>query len=532
MHFFLLPILLVASFCFGAAEPLLKKHNSRPLNAESNLEALDPWETPIAGFFIRNHHEVPDLDPETFVLEIDGLVDKPLKLSLKDLASFKETSLHAVLQCSGNGRALQNPRVSGIQWEKGAVGNAEWTGISLKDVLAKARPKPNARFIRVEGMDKPAMPKVPAFVRSIPIGKAMEADTLLATKMNREPMPLLHGGPLRLVLPRWYGQNWMKWVSHITLTENEDPGFYMKKGYRVPKTPVKPWQKWDSATGNTIDQLRVQSFIVYPRAGATVPVGDLEIVGKTFSGAGAIKSVIVSVDNGRHWLPAKVEDAHADGGWQEFRATMKLPGAGKFTVVAKATDATGASQPLVADWNPGGYLYNAVDRVPVTASKKFVAYQASLLHEKCLTCHTVEMIDEQSLSREAWGKVIDKMVGFGLDIAPEEKTALVAYLADRPVRSELAKADYGTESSVYRATSKAGDAKKGGEIFAANCKECHGEKGQGDIGPRIVGRFVPEGVYWNVVMHGKNRMPGFGEVLGREALGDVRAYLLKAKSVR
>jgi DMSO/TMAO reductase YedYZ molybdopterin-dependent catalytic subunit len=205
----------------------LRRHNARPLDAESDLSMLVPWETPIEGFFIRNHNEIPVVDTERWILVIDGLVNKPLTLTLKDLRAFPNKSLHAVLEISGNGRASFQPKVPGVQWENGAVGNAEWTGVALADVLERAGVKPEARYLRVEGADKPALPSLPAFIRSVPIARAMEKDSLLAWDMNRQPMPVLHGGPLRLVLPRWYGESWMKFVTNspTTCRRNRSPIF-------------------------------------------------------------------------------------------------------------------------------------------------------------------------------------------------------------------------------------------------------------------------------------------------------------------
>ncbi|HVE14545.1 MAG TPA: sulfite oxidase, partial [Elusimicrobiota bacterium] len=338
-----------------AQDELLKERNARPLDAEGTLQALEPWETPISGFFIRSHHEIPLVDPSTWTLEIDGLVDKPLKLTLKDLKRYPKRSLHAVLECSGNGRGLLNPGASGVPWEKGAVGNAEWSGASLAELLRKAGIKPKAKFARVSGMDAPPLPGTPAFVRSIPVEKLLKEDTVLAWEMNRETLPLLHGGPVRLVLPDWYGQNWIKWVSHITLTEEEDPGFYMKKAYRMP-------------SGETPQTLRVQSLITRPFPDERVPPGELEVRGKAFSGAGAIAKVELSADGGKTWVEAKVEPRHADGGWQDFAGTIAAK-EGPLAVLSRATDAAGDVQPMESQPNPGGYLRNGVDSVACSVDK-------------------------------------------------------------------------------------------------------------------------------------------------------------------
>ena len=173
--------------CFAKvsySESQLMLHSPRPLQAESSNEALIPWETPIDGFFVRTHHPVPAVDFDSWTLVIDGLVDRPLKLSVKDLQAMTQKSEHAVLECAGNGRGLQTPRVGGLQWGRGAMGNAEWGGVALSDILNKAGIKAAAKFIRVEGADKPAYPKVPGFVRSITDNRNMLARKCFAVSQN------------------------------------------------------------------------------------------------------------------------------------------------------------------------------------------------------------------------------------------------------------------------------------------------------------------------------------------------------------
>lgn len=509
--------LLLVLVCAPArsAEPL-KRHNSRPLQAETDVSALETWETPITAFFVRSHHEVPIVDPDSYELVIDGLVEKPLKLSLKELQRLPEKSLHAVLECSGNGRAQHKPKPGGVPWEKGAVGNAEWTGTSLADLLAKARPKPEARFARVEGADKPAMPGVPPFVRSVPIAKLRDAGTLLAWKMNREPMPLLHGGPLRLILPNWYGQNWIKWVTHITLSAEEDQGFYMKKAYRMPG-------------GTTPEALLVQSIIVSPRNEDLVAIGDIALGGKAFSGSGTITQVEYSIDNAKTWKPATVEAPHADGGWQEFKATIAVKKPGTLTVLTRATDSAGNRQPIEPVYNPGGYLKNWVDRVSVKVVKQRPAVaDASAVQDKCLTCHTMEMIAIQRLSPEAWEKTVAKMETFGVKLTPDERRAVLKYVTqfspDLPPASP-ARTTYASESALVAHESGEASPSRGEKLYAANCASCHGAEAEGKQGPRLRGRVVTDANFWSSVVYGRNSMPAFGETLTRSQVADLRSFL-------
>jgi DMSO/TMAO reductase YedYZ molybdopterin-dependent catalytic subunit/mono/diheme cytochrome c family protein len=526
----LLCIFSVVSFGLLWATPALIKQNTRPLQAESNLDALDPWETPIASFFIRSHHGVPTL-PEKWEVEIDGLVENPTKIDLKSLQEMPQKKFHAVLECSGNGRGFHFPKVSGLQWEKGAVGNGEWTGVPFQEILKLVKPKPNAKYARFEGADLPALPTVPAFIRSIPVDKLMAPDTLLALKMNRDPLPLLHGGPVRLVVPNWYAHNWIKWVKKITFQENEDSGFFMKKGYRMPKTPVKPGEKWDSATGVPVTTIRVQSFILHPRSEEEVPLGKVQVLGKTFSGTGTISKVEISIDKGKHWTQAKLEEPHADGGWQEFEALVDIKKTGKALVMARATDTAGNVQPLVGEWNPSGYLWNAVDKVAFQVTKKTSPklIGESIAEERCLTCHTKSLLSVQELSKEGWEKVLGKMETFGVKLTPEEKTSLVEYFVKRgPQPKQVEIVDYNKESEIHETRGRGqGDASKGEKLFATNCASCHGEKAEGKIGPTLRGRHVPENYFYEVVIKGIRSMPAFEDSLSQAQARDIREYLLQ-----
>ena len=525
--FLILPLL---GSCLLWATPALIKQNNRPLQAESNLDALDPWETPIASFFIRSHHGVPII-AEKWEIEIDGLVENSIKIDLKALQNMPQKTFHAVLECSGNGRGVQFPKVSGIQWEKGAVGNAEWTGVSLNEVLKSVGIKPNAKFARIEGADLPAFPTVPRFIRSIPIEKMMMSDTLLALKMNREPLPVLHGGPVRLVVPNWYAHSWIKWVKKISFIETEDPGFFMKKGYRMPKNSVKPGENWDSATGVPITTIRVQSYILHPRDHEKVVLGPFKVTGKTFSGSGKISKVEISIDQGKHWFLAKLEAPRVEGGWQEFEAWVDLKKTGKVVVMSRATDTAGNVQPFIADWNPSGYLWNAVDKVPFEIVKKIIPKLAgeSIAEEKCLTCHSKSLLSVQELSKKGWEKVLEKMETFGVKLDVEEKLALVDYFLKRGPQVKLLEIiDYNKESEIYETRGQGQrDASKGQKLFVTHCASCHGDKAEGKTGPTLKGRHVPESYFYETVLKGIRSMPAFEETLSKNQATDIREYLLQ-----
>ena len=406
------------------ASESLYEHSSNPLQAESKPETLESWETPVSGFFVRSHFGVPSQDDSEWTLIVDGLVKTPLKLSLTDLQKMSQKSFYAVLECSGNGRGYQTPQAPGVQWKKGAVGNAEWTGALMQEVLARAGVQANAHFARVEGADKPIFPSIPRFIRSIPLEKFSSPDTLIALKMNREPLIRIHGGPLRLILPGWYGENWIKWLTHITLTEKEDSGYFMKKAYRVPKTSVNPSSHWDSSTGLPIHQLPVQSLITYPLDHQTVATRTLQIRGKAFSGAGAITQVELSDNHGKDWKSCDLKPPRPTGGWQEFECSIQINQTHRVTLMSRATDSSGAKQPLAHTWNPGGYIRNAVDSVTLTIPEK----GELVLNQRCLICHASELIKSQRLNVVQWEGVVKKMEGFGVQLSPLERKDLLNYL--------------------------------------------------------------------------------------------------------
>ena len=188
--------------------PGLMTRVTRPFDAETRVKEFDSYFTPNDRFFVRSHFGPPppeQITEKVWRLHVKGLVDQPLELTMEDLAKFDRVSVTAVVQCSGNGRAFHRPRAAGVQWERGAVGNAKWTGVRLRDVLSHVGVQPSARHLQMLGADRPVSAMTPLFLRSIPIEKAMHPDTLLATHMNGEPLPLLHGAPLRLITPGWMG---------------------------------------------------------------------------------------------------------------------------------------------------------------------------------------------------------------------------------------------------------------------------------------------------------------------------------------
>ena len=331
----------------------------RPLDlATPEIDLALPF-TPNDLFFVRSHHGPPPLARAGWSLQIDGLADRPLRLSLAELRSFEPVTLPAVLQCSGNGRAFFSPRVPGAQWRRGAVGQARWTGARLADILARAGAGTGgpARHVTLRGADEPPLSTTPRFVRSIPLARALDPSTLVAYAMNGEPLPHLHGAPARLVVPGWVGDDWVKWLQRVTLTDQEDSGFYMATAYRLPAP---------GGTGTeAMTEMPVKSVVARPLDGATVGVGRHEATGVAFSGGARIERVELSLDEGRSWTRAELDGPDAPGAWRVWRGSWTARAPGALTLWARATDARGGTQPARTPWNRSGYLWNAVDAVRV-----------------------------------------------------------------------------------------------------------------------------------------------------------------------
>ncbi|WP_165252678.1 sulfite oxidase [Paludisphaera soli] len=341
----------------------------RPLNLESPSAALDSFLTPNDAFFVRSHHGAPAVGLRPWEVVVEGLVDRPLKLSLAELGAMEPTTVPAVLQCAGNGRGLFRPRMPGLVWERGAVGHAEWSGVRLAALLEKAGVKPEAAHLHFIGGDVPPTTKAPPFIRSIPLARAQADDVLIALKMNGEPLPVLHGGPARLVVPGWGGNAWIKWVRRIVVSAEEAQTFYMQTGYRIPREPVPPGQTPDPKSLVPVEWMNVKSLITSPDLGATAPLGPIEVRGVAWTGEGHVVKVEVSTVEDPTWREAELLDEPRQGSWRRFKIAWTPPAAGSYTLQARATDSKSQVQPEVPPWNKSGYLWNGYDRVPCVVSR-------------------------------------------------------------------------------------------------------------------------------------------------------------------
>ncbi len=339
--------------------------SARPLNLEMPIGLLDSWITPTPLHFVRNHYDVPMVSLEDWRLRVDGVVEHPLALTLDDLRRLPMVEEVVTLECAGNGRSFFDPKVPGAQWQRGAVGTARYRGVRLADVLERAGVRPTGKHVLFDGADQPPVPTAPDFARSIPVEKAMNPDTLLAFEMNGEPLPAMHGFPLRAIVPGWIGSTNAKWLVRITVLEQEHDGHFMVKGYRSPRAPVAPGEKVDPGDMAVVTELDVKSLIAQPADGARAQGGTLRVAGAAWGGEAEITRVEVSTDFGRAWKPARLGTDRARYAWRLWEFDWVVREKGTYLVMSRATDVRGRTQPISPRWNPSGYLWNVIDQVRV-----------------------------------------------------------------------------------------------------------------------------------------------------------------------
>ncbi len=337
----------------------------RFLDLEAPVEYFNTWITPVHHFFVRNHmHEPSELNPADWKLTIDGEVEKSVTLSLAELSKIDAHEVVNTLECAGNGRSLYRPQVPGVQWGKGAVSTARFTGPRLRDLLQRAGVKTTGKHVMFRGLDE-VPGKVPPFIRSIPMEKALDSDTLIATHMNGAGLTKHHGSPARALVPGWIGAASCKWITEIKVLEKEFDGNFMNPGYRFPNQPVKPGDAVKPEDTHVMTALNVKSAIFSPREGASVKGSKVSIHGTAWAGEAEIAKVEVSTDGGATWGVAKLGPEQAHYAWRLWTYDWKTPKSGESIVMSRATDKGGRIQPAQPLWNPSGYLYNAVDQVKI-----------------------------------------------------------------------------------------------------------------------------------------------------------------------
>jgi DMSO/TMAO reductase YedYZ molybdopterin-dependent catalytic subunit len=329
------------------------------------LEALRWDVTPIGLHYLLTHYDIPDVDPSSWRLEVDGLVERPLSLSLDELRARPATELAVTMECAGNGRVHIEPHVVSQPWLLEAVGTASWRGVPVGDLLDDAGVLDGATDTLFTGLDQGVEGgEEQAYARSVSVEELRGVDAVLAYEMNGVPLPPQHGYPLRLVVPGWYGMTSVKWLSRIMLIDAPFDGYQMSHSYRLRQEEEEP--------GEPVTRIAPRALMVPPGVPdfltreRVVEAGECEIRGRAWSGEAEIAGVDVSTDGGRSWAAAELGDA-ALGRWA-WRSWRFLWSAkpGEFELCCRARDAAGNEQPLDADWNLGGYKNNAVQRVAVT----------------------------------------------------------------------------------------------------------------------------------------------------------------------
>jgi DMSO/TMAO reductase YedYZ molybdopterin-dependent catalytic subunit len=291
-------------------------------------------------------------------------VGSPLTLSLDEIKKMPATTITATLECAGNGRAFFEPAVAGVQWEKGAVGTARFTGVRMSEVLKKAGAKTTGINVELHGGDKPPG-TMPAFVRQVPMLKAMHPDTLLAWDMNGQPMTAPHGAPLRAVVPGWEGAYSVKFLAELNVLAKDTDSFWYATAYRYPSHRVAPGSAVDAKDMEPLKGLAVKSLITSPANGASMTAGKIAVAGFAWAGENDITKVDISTDNGATWLPARLTGEKANFTWRRFEFDFTATKPQSYLILSRATDSKGNMQPAVAQWNPSGYLWNQYDSVRV-----------------------------------------------------------------------------------------------------------------------------------------------------------------------
>ncbi len=349
--------------------------NDRPINAETPAHLLDDAVTPADRLFVRNNGIPPaieDIDPDQWTLRIEGeSCIEPQSFTLVELRTrFEHHTLQLQIECGGNGRSEYYPPARGIQWTTGAIGCPEWTGVRLRDLLEHCGMADDAVYVAYEGADRHVSgdPGKRPISRGVPIAKALEKESLIVWAMNGEPLPLLHGYPLRMVCSGWPASVSGKWTNKILIRDRVHDGPKMTgQSYRVPCNPIAPGTAVADEDMCIIESMPVKSLITFPKSGIAHALGKpMEVRGHAWAGDLRVKRTYVSIDFGKTWQRANLDRPVNRLAWQHWSAVVEFPGPGYHEIWARAEDERGMSQPVVLPgWNPRGYLNNACHRIAV-----------------------------------------------------------------------------------------------------------------------------------------------------------------------
>ena len=349
----------------------------RPVQLETPRHYFRTAFTPNEAFYVRWHlDEIPNrVDLNEWKLKIEGNVNRPLAFSFSDLMQkFKPVSLAAVNQCSGNSRSRLQPRVPGGQWGNGAMGNALWTGVRLRELLDMAGTKDGSQRIQLQGLETgrgPAGFGSNLFLKSLELSNPVLEECVVAYLMNGEPLPMLNGFPVRLVVPGYFGTYWTKCLTWIRILDTPDENFWMKTAYRVPDTPRGNTSPEEVKAGKVktipIERMPVRSFLITPDGSGKIPAGmTVMLRGIAFSGFGPVNRVEISEDGAKSWAPAALGEGHGAYSFRTWEAPWTPKSPGKYVLAVRATDERGNIQPDEPVWNAGGYLWNRIERQEFT----------------------------------------------------------------------------------------------------------------------------------------------------------------------
>jgi DMSO/TMAO reductase YedYZ molybdopterin-dependent catalytic subunit len=350
----------------------LRLLTDRPPNLETPLKYFLQDYTPNSVFFVRWHLAgLPSkIDLDTFRLRVTGNVEHPLELSMHDLKTkFTPYTITALAQCAGNSRSFFDPRVPGGQWKNGAMGNAKWTGVKVKDVLAMAGVRSGSKEVTFNGLDVPPMAATPDFVKSLQYDHAVDGDVMIAYEMNGEPLPLLNGYPLKLVVPGWYATYWVGMLNEMQVLTDTFRGFWMQKAYLIPKESGNGNESPDSLATNMqpINKMDVRSIFVSPEPEDVIPVGKAsDIEGLAFDGGDGITKVELSADSGKTWQPARLGADLGKYSWRRWHFGFTPVAKGVYSFQVKAVNAKGETQPE-RQWNRSGYMRNEIETLTIKA---------------------------------------------------------------------------------------------------------------------------------------------------------------------
>ena len=346
----------------------------RPPLLETPFEVFDQGVfTPNEQFFVRWHLPVipNSIDVDTFRLRVDGHVRTPTEFTLKEILHRPDqVELAAVNQCSGNSRGFSSPRVPGGEWGNGAMGNALWTGVTLKSILDRVGVLPGGVQVRFRGLDFGEVPETPLFMKSLAIDHAMDGEVMVAYGMNGAPFPLVNGFPLRLIVPGWYSTYWVKMLSHIEVLDKPDDNYWMRTAYLIPDTPgatMAPGAKGVRMV--PINRMVPRSFITNLSDKAMVRRGlPIEVRGIAFGGDTGVKNVALSADGGTSWQNAALGKDYGRYSFRRWQTSFVAKQPGMYKLMVNATNSDNLSQPATATWNPGGYMRNVVEQITVHAT--------------------------------------------------------------------------------------------------------------------------------------------------------------------